>query len=297
MTAGEYGSRSEDGFDEHGAATAVETRTAVDAVKRVGVVAVNEYQLTVRRRWAIALTALFGLLAFILVTFSGSAVGPEGFERTVASLVSLAVYLLPLAALALGYDTIVGPDEAGWLDVLFALPLARAHVVVGAYVGRAVVLTGAITIGFGLAGVSLVVELGAGDWVAYVAFVFAAIGVGLAFLSLSVLVSTVAAEKAHSLGVALLVWVWFVLLHDLLALGTVAAFDLPSYALSAMIVTNPADIFRVLALAQLDVGGEAGFAAVLAESGLSTPALVTAMLVWIVLPIAVAAVLIRRRRV
>lgn len=294
LEASETDERRADG--EHGTERAVEKRTVRDAIERVRAVALNEYRLTVRSRWAVALTALFALLAFMLITFSGSAVGPEGFDRIVASLTSLAVYLLPLAALALGYDAIVGPDESGWLDVVFSLPVARAHVVVGTYLGRALVLTGATAIGFGVAAIPLVDAYGFRGWDAYVAFVLGAVVVGLAFLSLAVLVSTVAREKAHALGVALILWVWFVLLHDLIAIGFVAAFDLPDYALSAMILSNPVDAFRVLVLAQLDVGGQSGFAAVLAQTDLTSGLLVVALLAWIVLPLAVAAKLVGRRR-
>lgn len=296
MTAENVEQRPEEGYIEYGSGTELEDATALDAVKRIGAVAYNEYRLTVRSRWAVALTALFGLLAVMLITFSGSAVGPDGFDRIVASLTSLAVYLLPLAALALGYDAIVGSDENGWLDVLFSLPVARAHVVIGTYLGRAMVLTGATAIGFGAAAIPLLLEYGFRGWDAYVVFVFGAIVVGLVFLSLAVLVSTATLDKAHALGIALVLWVWFVLLHDLIAIGMVAAFDLPDYALSAMILTNPVDVFRVLVLGQLDVGGQAGFAAVLAETALSTGVLATALLAWIAIPIATAATLVRRRR-
>jgi len=44
------------------------------------------------------------------------------------------------------------------------------------------------------------------------------------------------------------VWVWFVLVHDLIALGVVAAFELPDAVLSAFVFSNPVSTFRVLVL-------------------------------------------------
>lgn len=292
MTTEEH--RTHDGHET--TATGVGRTSVEDGLGRVAAVTANEYRLAVRSRWAVALTALFGVFALMLITFSGSAVGPEGFERIVASLVNLAVYLLPLAALAFGYDVIVGPDESGWLDVLFALPVTRARVVVGAYLGRAAVLAGATVIGFGVAGALLVGEFGTDGWSSYVVFLLAAVAVGLAFLSMAALVSSVAAEKAHALGIALLVWVWFVLIHDLIALGVIAAFDLPDTVITLMILANPADVFRLLVLSRLEIGGGAGFTAVLAQANLSIGVLVAAMVAWIVVPVAVAALLVRRRR-
>jgi Cu-processing system permease protein len=260
------------------------------------VVARTEYRLAVRSRWAVALVAIFAAFALGLTTFSGSDASPEGFERTVASLAVLAVYLVPLVALAFGYDAVVGREESGWLHALFALPVDRAWIVGGTILGRAVVLASATVIGFGIAGGFLLLEFGLAGFDAYVRFLLATVGLGLAFLSIGVLVSTLAREKTHALGIALLVWAWFVLVHDLLGLGLVAAFDLSEAAVSAMLLANPTGIFRALVLGTLGAAGDAGFATILAESGLSAGLLLGALLVWIALPTALAALAIRRRR-
>ncbi|SDQ20880.1 ABC transporter permease [Natronobacterium texcoconense] len=282
--------------------TDLETETSVDGLgsgrwyRQLLVVAETEYRLAVRGRWAVALTAIFAAFALGLTTFSGSSVSPDGFERTVASLAVLAVYLVPLVALAFSYDAVVGREESGWLHTLFALPVDRALIVVGTAVGRAVVLSSAALIGFGAAGFFLLQEFGLAGFDAYAGFLLATIGLGLVFLALGVLVSTLVPEKTHALGVSLLAWAWFVLVHDLIGLGVIAAFDLSEAAVSAMLLANPTGIFRALVLGSLGAAGDAGFASVLAESGLSTPVLVAALVAWIVLPIALAALAIRRRR-
>ncbi|SFB67418.1 Cu-processing system permease protein [Halobiforma haloterrestris] len=260
------------------------------------VVAETEYRLAVRGRWAIALTAIFAAFALGLTTFSGSSVSPQGFERTVASLAVLAVYLVPLVALAVSYDAVVGREESGWLQTLFALPVDRAWLVVGTALGRAVVLASATIIGFGVAGGFLVREHGLGGADAYVIFLLASVGLGLAFLAVGVLVSTLAREKTHALGLSLLVWAWFVLVHDLLGLGLISALDLSETAVSALLLANPTGVFRALVLGSLGASGDAGFASVLAQSGLSTGVLAGALAAWIALPVAVAALAIRRRR-
>lgn len=260
------------------------------------VVAETEYRLAVRGRWAIALTAIFAAFALGLTTFSGASVSPDGFKRTVASLAVLAVYLVPLIALAVSYDVVVGREESGWLQTLFSLPVDRAWIVVGAALGRAVVLASAAVIGFGVAGGFLLQEFGLAGFETYVAFLLATVGLAIVFLAIGVFVSTVASEKTHALGISLLVWAWFVLVHDLLGLGIIAAFDLSEAAVSAMLLANPTGIFRALVLGSLGASGDAGFAAVLAESGLSTGVLVGALVAWIAVPIALAALAIRRRR-
>lgn len=264
--------------------------------RQVAAVAHTEYRLAVRNRWALTLTAAFALFGTMLSTFSGSAVGPDGLERIVASLTSLAVYLVPLAALAFGYDAIVGRDEEGWLAVVFSLPTTRARVVLGTFFGRAVVLASAIIVGFGVVGLVLVRDYGTARWEAFLAFLVGTVAIGTVFLALAVLVSTVVREKTHALGGVLIAWVWFALIHDLLALGVVSAFSLSDGALSGMVLANPATAFRVFVMSTLETTGGAGFAAALAQTGLSTGLTASALVVWTVVPVAAACLLVRRRR-
>lgn len=253
-----------------------------------------EYRLSMRSRWTVALTALFGFLSFIVVVFGGSAPGVVRADAIVVSLASLATYLVPLAALVYGFDTIVGAEEIGWLDMVFALPVSRSRVVVGTFLGRAASLAGATAIGLGASGLALYLRVDSVPWGLYANVLFGSVALGLAFLALSILVSTVAAEKTHALGIALLVWVWLVFGHDLAALGFVAAFDLSNEVLTGLVLANPIDIFRVFVLAGMDSTGN-GMAAVVSETDLSKPVLVISSMAWIVLPVSVAARLIRRR--
>lgn len=265
------------------------------SARQVGVLAASEVRLGLRRRWGLMLVGLFTAFGLLLLTFAGSAPGPAGFERTVASLATLSVYLVPLAALAYGYSAIVGPAESGWLESIAALPVTRSTILVGTAVGRAVVLTGGILLGFGLPGVVLINEFGLAYWPPYATLLLATTALGIAFLGIAVLCSTLVREKTHALGLALLAWVWFVLVHDLLGLGVVAAFDLSSGAVAAIVLANPASSFRVLALNVLGGGGASGFGAVGTAAGLSTGALVGSLVVWMVLPVVLAAVVIRLR--
>ena len=267
-----------------------------ERVRQIAVIADQEYRLSLRTRWALALTGLMGLFAVLVVGFGGTELGPARVDAVVVSLASLATYLVPLAALAFGYDAVVGAEEDGWLGVLFALPMPRWCVVVGTYLGRGITLAGATAIGFGAAGLIVVYFAGVGSIGLYAMLLLGVIGLGLAFLSIAVLVSTVAAEKTHALGLVLLVWVWFVFVHDLTALGLIAALDLPTTALSTLVLTNPADIFRVVVLQHAGATG-GGFAAVYADVGLTVPVLVAALVVWCLVPVAIASRLVRRRSV
>lgn len=268
---------------------------AVPWLRAVVQVAVREYRIAVRSRWTLGLTVLFAVFSVGVVGFGTSSVGPDRYAAVVASLVELGVYLVPLAALTVGYDTVVGAEETGALDMLFALPISQAQVVVGKYLGRAAVLAGATAVGASVGGVGAVLVVGPSGVGPYALFVLAAVVTGAAFLGVSVLLSTLARAKTQALGAALVAWVWFVLLHDLVAVGLIAAADLPGPALTAMALSNPADVFRLLVLSRLSTTA-GGFAAVLAETNLSTATLVATLVAWVVVPVGLAAVAIDRRR-
>lgn len=265
-------------------------------LEQARVVADQEYRLSLRNRWAYALTVVLAVLAVAITALGRSRVGPAGLDATVVSLASLVTYVVPLAALAFGYDTVVAAAEDGRLGTLFALPVPRWTVVLGAFLGRAVTLAGATVIGLGVAAVPLTLEHGTGHWTAYLGLVGGAIGLGLAFLAIAVLVSTVAREKAHALGLVLATWFWFVLAHDIVALGAIATLPVPGGAVTAVVLANPVDVFRVLVLQVVEASGS-GFAAVYATAGIPTAGLALTLLAWCVAPALAAAYTIRRRSI
>src|SRR5690606_5129719 len=81
-----------------------------------------------RNRWVLATTLLLAMLALAL-GFLGSA--PTGAVKvdpltvTVVSLSSLSIFLLPLIALLLAYDAVVGEIDRGTMALLLAYPVAR----------------------------------------------------------------------------------------------------------------------------------------------------------------------------
>ena len=290
---GEQPSKTDGGVAEEPAfalPTGVREGSALD---QVATVARLEFALAVRNRWAFALTALFASLSVLVVALGGQG-GVVRADAVVVSLVELSAMLLPLVALLFGYDAVVGSDESGWLGVLFALPVPRSRIVVGTYLGRLATFTGAVVAGFGVGGLWLA---GTGQFTsAYLGLVGAAVLGGAAFLALSVLLSTLAAEKTHALGGALLLWVWVALVHDLVSVGLIAADVVGPDWLAVFVLANPATAFRVLALQSVPtVTG--GMADVLVGSGVTTPVLVAALLVWSVAGAWLAGRLIDRRSV
>ena len=91
-------------------------------------IAAKEFRDRMRNRWVLAVALVFTVFSLAIAYLGGAqqgAVGLRSAEATIASLVSLVIYLIPLIALLLGFDSIVGERERGSLDLLLALPITR----------------------------------------------------------------------------------------------------------------------------------------------------------------------------
>ncbi|MCC6533005.1 MAG: ABC transporter permease [Burkholderiales bacterium] len=261
---------------------------------QVAAIARKELRERLRSRWVLAVAAVFTLFALTIAYFGAAqqgTIGFKGIELTIASLVSLAIYLVPLIALILGYDAIVGERERGSLDLLLSLPLTRAELLLGKFLGLASALAVSTFAGFGLVGILLVVQGGAGAAFHYAGFMLSAILMGMAFLALAVLVSVLSASKTAASGIAITLWFAFVLVYDLVLLGVLVLSEgrLPASVLGAALLANPADVFRVLNVFSLEqVKTLYGLSTVAADTLTSPWLLSAAMLAWILLPLALA---------
>ncbi len=263
-------------------------------------IATKEARDRIRNRWVLVVALVFTVFALVIAYFGSAQQGAVGFrsiEVTIASLVSLVIYLMPLIALMLGFDTIVGERERGSLSLLLSMPVTRAEVLLGKYLGLAAALTASTLGGFGLVAVVLASELDSTALLHYLVFIGSSVLLGMAFLSLAVLISAMTRDRSRASGVAIGLWLFFVLVFDLIALGVLVVTgggvggDVVPYAL----LLNPADVFRILNIVSLDeVRTLYGLATVFPDA-LSSPALLTmVMLGWIVVPVVVAAWRFRR---
>ena len=96
-------------------------------IRQILIVAFKELRDRLRNRWVLAVSLVFTVFALVIAYFGGAqqgVVGLRSIEFTITSLVSLVIYLIPLIALILGFDAIVGERERGSLDLMLALPMA-----------------------------------------------------------------------------------------------------------------------------------------------------------------------------
>lgn len=269
------------------------------------VIAGQELRAGLRNRWVLATTLLLGALALSL-TLLGSAptgqVGADPLAVVVVSLASLTIFLLPLIALLLSFDAVVGEAERGTLLLLLAYPLARWQVVLGKFVGQLAILLLATVFGYGAAAAALVVKGGqaAGlDWPAFAGLIGSSLLLGAAFLALGMLASTIVRERATAAGLAVGIWFALVLVYDAALLGILVAGQdrlLSVGMLDALLLINPADAFRLLNLTSTEGARALSGMVGLGEAGrLPLWALLASLLGWTLLPLGAAIGILGRR--
>lgn len=261
---------------------------------QVRIIAGKEFRDRIRNFWVLAVAVIFSLFALAIAYFGSAqqgSVGFRGIDVTIASLASLVIYLVPLIALILGYDAVVGERERGSLELLVSMPITRFEILLGKYLGLSAALACSTAIGFGAGLLPLAAQLGANDFYHYLGFVLSAILMGMAFLSLSLLVSVLASDRMRASGLAIALWFFFVLIFDLLLTGALvfSQGSLGSGVFGALLMLNPADIFRLLNIFNSEqVQAMYGLATVMPENLTDPKTLAAIMLGWIAVPLLIA---------
>ena len=273
-------------------------------MKAIGILAVNEFLDGLRNRWVAAAIILLGTTALALLMVGSAPAGTiraGALDVSVVSLTSLSVYLLPLIALLLSFDALVGEFERGTMLLLLTYPVARWQVVMGKFLGHMMILFTAVAVGYGGAAVITVLftDNGAEGWQAYVAMMGSSLLLGAVFIGLGYLVSVLVRERSTAAGAAVVLWLIFVVLYDLVLLGLLLADHeqrMGETLFSTLMLVSPADTYRLLNLTAFDaVGQAAGIAGVAARAGFGVPMLLVLMVTWIVLPLAATMAVFHRR--
>lgn len=268
------------------------------------IVARKEVQEGLRNRWVLATTLLLAALALTL-TFLGSAptgtVGVRALDVVIVSLASLTIFLLPLIALLISHDAVVGEMERGTMLLLLSYPIGRWQVLLGKFVGHLAILAFATLIGYGAAALALALTGAAIDrdsWVAFAAMIGSSILLGAVFIALGYLVSALVRQRGTAAGIAVGLWLVFVLLYDMALLGALVVDQgqtISGGVLSALLLLNPTDAYRVFNLSGSSslsaISGMAGTA----RNSLGNGTLLAALVLWVLVPLSLSALAFSRR--
>lgn len=274
-------------------------------MKTLLLLAAKEVREGLRNRWVVAATGLLAALALTLA-FLGSAptgtVGAGALDVVVISLASLTIFIVPLIALLISHDAIVGEIERGTMTLLLSYPVRRRQVLFGKFMGHLAILAFATCVGYGLAAIALLATgkvAGIESWTAFMAMTASSVLLGAVFVAIGYLISASVADRATAGGIAIGVWLVFVVLYDMALLGLLVADQgrtIGGGALDALLLFNPTDAYRLLNLAGSGaIAAASGMAGTVQTAALAPAALLAALAAWVVAPMALAALAFSRR--
>ena len=273
-------------------------------MRNVLIVARKEILEGLRNRWVVAATLLLAALALTL-TFLGSAptgsVGVRELDVVIVSLSSLTIFLVPLIALLISHDAVVGEMERGTMLLLLSYPVGRWQVLLGKFLGHLAILGFATLLGYGAAGAFAVIGGGIEleSWAAFAAMIGSSVLLGAVFIAIGYVVSAIVRDRGTAGGIAIGIWLLFVLIYDMALLGLLVLDQgqtVSAGTLNLLLLLNPTDVYRLLNLTGFaNVSSFSGMAGVANSTTLGPAALLAALVAWALLPLSVAALAFSRR--
>jgi Cu-processing system permease protein len=244
------------------------------------------YQMrdVMRSRWLIAYALFFLVLTDALFRFGG------GGSRTLLSLTDIVLFIVPLVTIVFGTMYLYNARE--FVELILAQPVRRRAVFGGLYAG----LVGPLVAGF-VAGVGIPFALHGASGAT--GTLFAVLGIGtlltLVFGAVALLVAVRADDRLKGLGLAIGIWLLTAVIYDgvvLLLVSTFADYPLERPMLVAMLA-NPVDLARLLLLLRFDVAALLGYTGAVFQQffggARGTAIAIGALIVWAVVPLALAA--------
>lgn len=263
----------------------------------------KEMRDAIRNRWMILYAIAFTLIS--LGVASGSRLGTgmdglAGYGKTAASLINVVMLFVPLMGLTLGVTSLAGERERGSLAYLLAQPVSRGEVYLAKYLGQSISFLAALAIGFGTT--AALIALSASPDAHTEAFLWLA-GLsgmlGLSMLAIGALIAAAVRRPGSAMGVAIFTWLALAFLSDLGLMGASIAFRLRVQDILALSLLNPGQVFKLASLsgfeASLDVLGPVGLYAQRVLGDSVRAAMLGVMALWILLPLAIGAIVFCRR--
>ncbi len=273
-------------------------------MRTIVIIAGKEIQEALRNRWVLATTLLLAALALSLA-FLGSAptgnVGAGALDVVVVSLSSLTIFLLPLIALLISHDAVVGEMERGTMILLLSYPIGRHQVILGKFLGHVLILAFATVIGYGAAALALAItgtSVMAASWYAFASMLGTSIILGAVFVAIGYLISSIVRDRGTAAGLSVGVWLMMVLVFDMALLGLLVLDQgriISARVLEGLLFLNPTDLYRLANLTGFNVSQFSGMAGLAGTTSSGTTALLAGLLTWMLVPLGLAMTFFTRR--
>jgi ABC-2 type transport system permease protein len=224
-------------------------------MKHLALTAYTDILESLRARWFLVYTAVFGGLLVLLFLFGvteSRIMGFTGLSRLLVTYIQLSMAILPVFVLVTTVRSVAGDREAGVFEYLLSLPIGLGAWYWGKFLGRfAVVFLPVVLVMFG--GMAWGALRGAEiPWVLLTYYTGLLMALAWCFLGIGMLISALARSADVAQGAAFVIWLTLLLFLDLVLLGVMIRGALPPEAAVAISLVNPLQVFRTAAMMLFD---------------------------------------------
>jgi len=224
-------------------------------MKHLWLTALADIIESLRARWFMVYTTVFGGIVVLLFVFGVSEsriMGFTGLSRVLVTYIQLSMAILPVFVLVSTVRSVAGDREAGVFEYLLSLPVSLSAWFWGKLLGRFVVVFAPVFLAMGLAIVWGLLRGAEVPWAQFLLYTGLLMALSWCFLGIGMLISTVARSADVAQGAAFIVWLGLILFLDLILLGIMIRAHLPPETAVVISLANPLQVFRTAAMMLFD---------------------------------------------
>ncbi len=224
-------------------------------MKHLWLTAYNDVIESLRARWFMVYSLVFGSIVVILFAFGLSEsriMGFTGLSRLLVTYIQLSMAILPIFVLITTVRSVAGDREAGVFEYMLSLPVSLSAWFWGRFLGRFVVVFLPVFLAMTAA---LLWGLAKGSQIPWALFIYYSallMALSWCFLGIGMLISTLARSSDVAQGAAFMVWLFLLLFLDLILLGIMIQQHLPPDTAVAIALANPMQVFRTATMMLFD---------------------------------------------
>lgn len=180
--------------------------------------------------------------------------GKAGYDRAIAMLMNLSLWVLPIICLILGTNAIVADKEDGRLALYRTYQMPYFYYLLSKFIALCISMLVALGISYGLFGIVIAITTDVAQFSFFTTFFLLNIFLIIIFSALSVLVGSISVTRMQGLSYALFVWSFLVFGYEFIIFTII---DWVPYAqkLNSMLVlvlSNPIESLRVWSITKLN---------------------------------------------
>ncbi|HEB82901.1 MAG TPA: ABC transporter permease [Gammaproteobacteria bacterium] len=224
-------------------------------MKHLWLTAYNDIIESLRARWFMVYSLVFGGIVVILFAFGLSEsriMGFTGLSRLLVTYIQLSMAILPIFVLITTVRSVAGDREAGVFEYMLSLPVSLAAWFWGRFFGRFFVVFLPVLlamVGAVIWGLIIGSKIPWGLFVYYSALLMS---LAWCFLGIGMLISTLARSSDVAQGAAFITWLVLLLFLDLILLGVMIRENLPPETAVGIALINPLQVFRTATMMLFD---------------------------------------------